>query len=157
MERREPIIEDQTEEVPEPQPETASAGGVRPPGRIGGGLRDDEGSGEDPPRGQSGPPWSDPSIFHMAIEDLNLSMRANNCLRRSGLMTVGQVLERRAEELLALRNFGRKQYEELRERLDELGILEAGALLPGDLLPQAPPEPPNLKELLRRWEESLGD
>ena len=66
-----------------------------------------------------------PDKYNMAIEDLNLSMRAYNCLRRSGLMTVGQVLEKSEEELLALRNFGRKSYDELRERLDELGLLSA--------------------------------
>ncbi|HUF52158.1 MAG TPA: DNA-directed RNA polymerase subunit alpha [Dehalococcoidia bacterium] len=66
-----------------------------------------------------------PDRYNMAIEDLNLSMRAYNCLRRSGLMTVGQVLEKSEEELLALRNFGRKSYDELRERLDELGLLSA--------------------------------
>ena len=59
----------------------------------------------------------------MPIEDLNLSMRAYNCLRRSGLITVGQVLEKSEEELLALRNFGRKSYDELREKLDEMGLL----------------------------------
>ncbi|HEY5639150.1 MAG TPA: DNA-directed RNA polymerase subunit alpha [Dehalococcoidia bacterium] len=67
-----------------------------------------------------------PDKYNMAIEDLNLSMRAYNCLRRSGLMTIGQVLEKSEEELLALRNFGRKSYDELRERLDELGLLPAG-------------------------------
>jgi len=67
-----------------------------------------------------------PERYNMAIEDLSLSMRAYNCLRRSGLMTVGQVLEKSEEELLALRNFGRKSYDELRERLDELGLLPAG-------------------------------
>lgn len=67
-----------------------------------------------------------PEKYNMAIEDLNLSMRAYNCLRRSGLMTIGQVLEKSEEELLALRNFGRKSYDELRERLDELGLLPAG-------------------------------
>ena len=66
-----------------------------------------------------------PDKYNMAIEDLNLSMRAYNCLRRSGLMTVGQVLEKSEEELLALRNFGRKSYDELREKLDELGLLSA--------------------------------
>ena len=66
-----------------------------------------------------------PDKYNMPIEDLNLSMRAYNCLRRSGLMTVGQVLEKSEEELLALRNFGRKSYDELRERLDELGLLSA--------------------------------
>ncbi|MDO8614199.1 MAG: DNA-directed RNA polymerase subunit alpha [Dehalococcoidia bacterium] len=64
-----------------------------------------------------------PDRYNMPIEDLNLSMRAYNCLRRSGLMTVGQVLEKSEEELLALRNFGRKSYDELREKLDEMGLL----------------------------------
>ncbi|MCH7484013.1 MAG: DNA-directed RNA polymerase subunit alpha [Chloroflexi bacterium] len=67
-----------------------------------------------------------PERYNMAIEDLNLSMRAYNCLRRSGLMTIGQVLEKSEEELLALRNFGRKSYDELRERLAELDLLPAG-------------------------------
>jgi DNA-directed RNA polymerase subunit alpha len=66
-----------------------------------------------------------PERYNMPIEDLNLSMRAYNCLRRSGLMTVGQVLEKGEEELLSLRNFGRKSYEELRDRLNELGLLPA--------------------------------
>lgn len=64
-----------------------------------------------------------PEQYNMPIEDLQLSMRAYNCLRRSGLMTVGQVLEKSEEELLALRNFGRKSYEEIMARLRELGIL----------------------------------
>ncbi len=68
-----------------------------------------------------------PDKYNMAIEDLNLSMRAYNCLRRSGLMTVGQVLEKSEEELLALRNFGRKSYDELRERLDEMNLLPIDA------------------------------
>lgn len=64
-----------------------------------------------------------PDKYNMAIEDLDLSMRAYNCLRRSGLITLGQVLEKSEEELLALRNFGRKSYDELREKLDEMGII----------------------------------
>jgi len=68
-----------------------------------------------------------PERFNMPIEDLNLTMRAYNCLRRSGLTTVGQVLEKSEEELLALRNFGRKSYDELRVRLDELELLSADA------------------------------
>ena len=50
-------------------------------------------------------------------------MRAANVLRRGGLVTVGQVLKKTEEELLALRNFRRRDYLELREKLDELGIL----------------------------------
>ncbi len=58
----------------------------------------------------------------MPIETLNLSVRAYNCLKRSGLTTVGLVLEKSEEELLALRNFGEKSYEELRDRLVEEGF-----------------------------------
>jgi DNA-directed RNA polymerase subunit alpha len=93
-----------------------------------------------------------PDKYAMPIEDLNLSMRAYNCLRRSGLITIAQVLEKSEEELLALRNFGRKSYDELRERLDELGLLpidrgeelfEAPPLDAEEtpMIPPAPPEP----------------
>lgn len=65
-----------------------------------------------------------PDRYNTPIEDLNLSVRAYNCLKRSGLMTVGQVLEKSEDELLSLRNFGRKSYDELKDRLIELGFLE---------------------------------
>jgi DNA-directed RNA polymerase subunit alpha len=68
-----------------------------------------------------------PDRYNTPIEDLNLSVRAYNCLKRSGLMTVGQVLEKTEEELLALRNFGRKSYDELKEKLIEMGFLDASA------------------------------
>ncbi len=77
-----------------------------------------------------------PDKYGMPIEDLNLSMRAYNCLRRSGLITIAQVLEKSEEELLALRNFGRKSYDELREKLDELGLLPIDR---GEELIEAPP------------------
>jgi DNA-directed RNA polymerase subunit alpha len=64
-----------------------------------------------------------PARYNTQIEDLQLSVRAYNCLKRSGLMTVGQVLEKSEDELLSLRNFGRKSYDELRDRLYELGFL----------------------------------
>jgi len=67
-----------------------------------------------------------PDKYNTPIEDLNLSVRAYNCLKRSGLMTVGAVLEKSEEELLALRNFGRKSYDELREKLVSLGFLQPG-------------------------------
>jgi DNA-directed RNA polymerase subunit alpha len=65
-----------------------------------------------------------PDRYNTPIEELALSVRAYNCLKRSGLMTVGQVLEKSEEELLALRNFGRKSYDELRDRLIELNFIE---------------------------------
>ena len=68
-----------------------------------------------------------PDKYNTPIEDLNLSVRAYNCLKRSGLMTVGQVLEKSEDELLTLRNFGQKSYDELRARLIELDYLQPGA------------------------------
>lgn len=68
-----------------------------------------------------------PDRYNTPIEDLALSVRAYNCLKRSGLMTVGQVLEKTEDELLALRNFGRKSYDELRDRLIELGYVDGTA------------------------------
>ena len=60
--------------------------------------------------------------YDMPIEQLQLSVRAYNCLKRSGLMTVGAVLEKSEEELLALRNFGEKSYLELRDKLVNSGF-----------------------------------
>src|SRR5690606_7283589 len=60
--------------------------------------------------------------YDTPIEALNLSVRAYNCLKRSGLMTVGAVLEKSEEELMSLRNFGEKSYIELRDKLVEHGF-----------------------------------
>ena len=65
-----------------------------------------------------------PERYNTPIEELELSVRAYNCLKRSGLMTVGQILERSEGELLGLRNFGRKSYDELRERLIESEFID---------------------------------
>ncbi|PZC40983.1 MAG: DNA-directed RNA polymerase subunit alpha [Chloroflexi bacterium] len=51
------------------------------------------------------------------IEHLGLSVRAYNCLKRSGLITVGIVLEKPEEDLMSLRNFGLKSYVELKGKL----------------------------------------
>lgn len=73
-----------------------------------------------------------PDRYNTPIEELNLSVRAYNCLKRSGLMTVGQVLEKSEDELLALRNFGRKSYDELKDKLIEMNFLDASALTPSE-------------------------
>ena len=62
----------------------------------------------------------------MPIEELNLSMRAYNCLKRAGITKVGEVLAKLAKgqnEILAIRNFGQKSLDELLERLQERGLL----------------------------------
>ena len=64
-----------------------------------------------------------PERYNTSIEDLSLSVRAYNCLKRSGLMTVGQVLEKSDDQLLGLRNFGEKSFYELMDRLRELDFV----------------------------------
>ena len=87
-----------------------------------------------------------PERYHTSIEVLQLSVRAHNCLRRSGLMTIGQVLERTEEELLALRNFGHKSYDELRDRLIEMNYIDGSApgikIIPDFAAPSPPPATP---------------
>ncbi|MDE2745153.1 MAG: DNA-directed RNA polymerase subunit alpha [Chloroflexota bacterium] len=62
--------------------------------------------------------------YDMPIEELALSVRAHNCLKRSGLMLVGQILEKSDDELLTLRNFGEKSYIELIDKLLELNLID---------------------------------
>jgi DNA-directed RNA polymerase subunit alpha len=67
-------------------------------------------------------------LYETPIEDLNLSVRAYNCLKRAGITKVGQILEMSEDDLLGVRNFGRKSLDELRERLAAHGILEHSRL-----------------------------
>lgn len=60
------------------------------------------------------------------IEDLELSVRAYNCLKRASIKTVGEILdllEAGEDEILAIRNFGQKSLDELMERLRNKGFL----------------------------------
>ncbi len=68
-----------------------------------------------------------PAIYETPIEDLDLSVRAYNCLKRAGLTRVGEILERMAqgdEEMLVIRNFGQKSLDELKEALLLKGYME---------------------------------
>ncbi len=67
-------------------------------------------------------------IYDMPIEEMNLSVRAFNCLRRAGITKVGMVvekLEKGEDEILAIRNFGLKSLEELKNALREKDLLPA--------------------------------
>jgi len=61
-------------------------------------------------------------LFNMPVEQLDLSVRAMNCLRRSGISTVGELVSTGGKELLSLRNFGQKSKQEVEERLKALGL-----------------------------------
>jgi len=73
-------------------------------------------------------------LMDTPIEELDLSVRAFNCLKANDIQTVGQLLLKREEELLALRNFGRKSLDEIKEKLVEKGFIkpeEMGTVLRG--------------------------
>jgi len=55
--------------------------------------------------------------FNMPVEQLDLSVRTMNCLRRAGIATVGELISKGERELLSLRNFGQKSKIELEEKL----------------------------------------
>jgi DNA-directed RNA polymerase subunit alpha len=61
-------------------------------------------------------------LFNMPVEQLDLSVRAMNCLRRSGISTVGELVSTGEKELLGLRNFGQKSRQEVQDRLKALGL-----------------------------------
>ncbi len=60
--------------------------------------------------------------YNMSVEQLDLSVRTMNCLRRSGIATVGELISKKPKELLKLRNFGQKSFLEIGERLKEMGL-----------------------------------
>jgi DNA-directed RNA polymerase subunit alpha len=58
----------------------------------------------------------------MPIEELDLSVRSYNCLKRAGINTVGELCSRTEEEMMKVRNLGRKSLEEVVEKLQALGL-----------------------------------
>jgi DNA-directed RNA polymerase subunit alpha len=60
------------------------------------------------------------------IEDLDLSERPRNCLKRAQINSIGELVERTPAELLAITNFGQKSLDEVIQRLDERGLSLAG-------------------------------
>ena len=61
-------------------------------------------------------------IYDMAIEELDLSVRSYNCLKRAGINTVAELVERDEEEMMKVRNLGRKSLEEVQLKLAALGL-----------------------------------
>ena len=60
--------------------------------------------------------------YNMPVEQLDLSVRTMNCLRRGGITTVGELISKGEKGLLSLRNFGQKSKDEIDERLKTLGL-----------------------------------
>ena len=61
-------------------------------------------------------------ILEMNIEDLDLSVRSYNCLKRAGINTVEELVQRDEDEMMKVRNLGRKSLEEVQQKLLQLGL-----------------------------------
>jgi DNA-directed RNA polymerase subunit alpha len=87
--------------------------------RLFAGIADEAGTGapfgvaEDPDRARA---------MAMPIEDLDLSVRPYNCLKRAGIHTVGDLIKKTEDEVVAVKNFGRKSLDEVKEKLAAHGL-----------------------------------
>lgn len=72
--------------------------------------------------GEVGTSTSGSPDLDLPIEDLDLSERPRNCLKRAQVNTIGELVERTHEDLLAITNFGQKSLDEVIQRLDERGL-----------------------------------
>jgi DNA-directed RNA polymerase subunit alpha len=70
-----------------------------------------EGGSEAPNKGQQ-----------MMIEDLDLSVRSYNCLKRAGIQTVDELTQKTEDEMMRVRNLGKKSLKEVKDKLIELGM-----------------------------------
>ena len=58
----------------------------------------------------------------MTIEELELTVRSFNCLKRAGINTVQELTERSEDEMMKVRNLGKKSLDEVKRKLAELGL-----------------------------------
>ena len=61
-------------------------------------------------------------VLEMTIEELDLSVRAYNCLKRAGINTVAELVQRNQEDMMKVRNLGRKSLEEVEQKLQALSL-----------------------------------
>lgn len=60
--------------------------------------------------------------LEMTVEDLDLSVRSYNCLKRAGINSVDELVRKSEEDMMKVRNLGKKSLQEIREKLSELGL-----------------------------------
>ena len=61
-------------------------------------------------------------VLEMTIEELDLSVRSFNCLKRAGINTVEDLISKSEEDMMKVRNLGRKSLEEVINKLNSLGF-----------------------------------
>ena len=72
--------------------------------------------------GEVSPATSSSPDLELPIEELDLSERPRNCLKRARVDTIGQLVQKTEDDLLAITNFGSKSLEEVLQKLDERGL-----------------------------------
>lgn len=72
--------------------------------------------------GEAGTTTSGSPDLDLPIEELDLSERPRNCLKRAQINTVGELVQKTGDDLLAITNFGQKSLDEVIEKLDERGL-----------------------------------
>ena len=68
----------------------------------------------------------DNTVLEMSIDDLELSARSSNCLKRAGIDTVGQLIEKDMSELIQIKNFGKKSADEINGKLSQFNLTLKG-------------------------------
>ncbi|MEA2477064.1 MAG: DNA-directed polymerase subunit alpha [Actinomycetota bacterium] len=61
-------------------------------------------------------------VLAQPIEDMDLTVRSYNCLKREGVQTVGELVQKSEEDLMEIRNFGQKSIDEVKAKLEEMGL-----------------------------------
>ena len=61
-------------------------------------------------------------LLEMTIEELDLSVRSYNCLKRAGIQTVQDLAAKSEDDMIKVRNLGKKSLKEVKEKLVELGL-----------------------------------
>jgi DNA-directed RNA polymerase subunit alpha len=61
-------------------------------------------------------------VLEMTIEELDLSVRSFNCLKRAGINTVADLVNTTEEDMMKVRNLGRKSYEEVVKKMADMGL-----------------------------------
>ena len=61
-------------------------------------------------------------VLETTIEELDLSVRSSNCLKRAGINTVEELTNKTEDDLMKVRNLGKKSLQEIKDKVDELGL-----------------------------------
>jgi DNA-directed RNA polymerase subunit alpha len=74
-------------------------------------------------------------LLTMTIEDLDLSVRSFNCLKRAGIDYVGDLVNKSEDDMMKVRNLGRKSLDEVKKKLEDIGLsLKPGVHIDSDIM-----------------------